>query len=61
MIGDFELTGASAFQLFIKPLVNAWTWDQDRIDRGCNCVIGPSGNLDSFCRYYSGASGDERK
>lgn len=51
MIGDFALTGASAFQLFIKPLVNAWTWDQDSIDRGCIRVIGPSGNLKSFSRY----------
>ena len=42
------------FRLFIKPFMDAWTWDQDRIDRCCTHVIRPDGKLDSFCRYYSG-------
>ncbi len=47
---------ASAFRLFIKPFMDAWTWDEDRIDRCCTHVIRPDGKLDSFCRYYSGFS-----
>jgi hypothetical protein len=34
--------------------MDAWTWDEDRIDRCCTHVIRPDGKLDSFCRYYSG-------
>jgi uncharacterized radical SAM superfamily Fe-S cluster-containing enzyme len=42
------------FRLMVKPFMDAWTWDQDRIDRCCTHVIRPDGSLDSFCRYYSG-------
>jgi len=45
--------GAAAFRLFIKPFMDAWTWDEDRIDRCCTHVIRPDGKLDSFCRYYA--------
>ena len=45
--------GADApFRMFIKPFMDAWTFDQDRIDRCCTHVIRPDGSLDSFCRYY---------
>ena len=50
----FELKESDTFRLFIKPFMDAWTWDQDRIDRCCTHVIRPDGQLDSFCRYYSG-------
>lgn len=50
----FEMKERDAFRLFIKPFMDAWTWDQDRIDRCCTHVIRPDGKLDSFCRYYSG-------
>jgi uncharacterized radical SAM superfamily Fe-S cluster-containing enzyme len=50
----FEMKERDAFRLFIKPFMDAWTWDQDRIDRCCTHVIRPDGMLDSFCRYYSG-------
>jgi uncharacterized radical SAM superfamily Fe-S cluster-containing enzyme len=50
----FELQESDTFRLFIKPFMDAWTWDQDRIDRCCTHVIRPDGALDSFCRYYSG-------
>jgi hypothetical protein len=40
------------FRVFIKPFMDAWTYDQDRIDRCCTHVIRPDGELDSFCRYY---------
>ncbi len=46
--------GNATFRLFIKPFMDAWTWDEDRIDRCCTHVIRPDGKLDSFCRYYSG-------
>ena len=45
--------GSAAFRLFIKPFMDAWTWDEDRIDRCCTHVIRPDGKLDSFCRYYA--------
>lgn len=49
----FEMKEKDAFRLFIKPFMDSWTWDQDRIDRCCTHVIRPDGKLDSFCRYYS--------
>lgn len=49
----FEMKEKDAFRLFIKPFMDAWTWDEDRIDRCCTHVIRPDGKLDSFCRYYS--------
>ncbi len=45
--------GADApFRFFIKPFMDASTFDQDRIDRCCTHVIRPDGSLESFCRYY---------
>ncbi len=49
----FEMKEKDAFRIFIKPFMDTWTWDQDRIDRCCTHVIRPDGKLDSFCRYYS--------
>jgi len=54
LLKRFELDESHAFRLFIKPFMDAWTWDEDRIDRCCTHVIRPDGKLDSFCRYYSG-------
>ncbi len=54
LLRRFELDASHTFRLFIKPFMDAWTWDQDRIDRCCTHVIRPDGRLDSFCRYYSG-------
>jgi uncharacterized radical SAM superfamily Fe-S cluster-containing enzyme len=45
---------SNTFRFFIKPFMDAATWDNDRIDRCCTHVIRPDGKLDSFCRYYSG-------
>lgn len=53
MLKQFELDERSTFRLFIKPFMDAWTWDEDRIDRCCTHVIRPDGQLDSFCRYYA--------
>jgi uncharacterized radical SAM superfamily Fe-S cluster-containing enzyme len=54
LLKEFEMDESNTFRLFIKPFMDAWTWDQDRIDRCCTHVIRPDGKLDSFCRYYSG-------
>jgi hypothetical protein len=54
LLKKFEMNESNTFRLFIKPFMDAGTWDQDRIDRCCTHVIRPDGKLDSFCRYYSG-------
>jgi hypothetical protein len=54
LLKKFEMNESNTFRLFIKPFMDALTWDQDRIDRCCTHVIRPDGRLDSFCRYYSG-------
>lgn len=56
LLKQFELDETHTFRLFIKPFMDAHTWDEDRIDRCCTHVIRPDGKLDSFCRYYSGFS-----
>jgi len=53
LLKKFELDETHTFRLFIKPFMDAWTWDEDRIDRCCTHVIRPDGQLDSFCRYYA--------
>lgn len=54
LLKKFEMDETHTFRLFIKPFMDAWSWDQDRIDRCCTHVITPEGKLDSFCRFYSG-------
>ena len=54
LLKTMELTESMAFRIMVKPFMDAWTWDEDRIDRCCTHVIRPDGRLDSFCRYYSG-------
>lgn len=54
LLKKFELEEKDTFRLFIKPFMDAATWDEDRIDRCCTHVIRPDGALDSFCRYYLG-------
>lgn len=48
-----EIGPDDVFRLFLKPFMDAWTYDQDRIDRCCVHVIGENGRLDSFCRHYA--------
>lgn len=52
IIRALEISPDQPFRMFIKPFMDAWTYDQDRIDRCCTHVIRPDGRLDSFCRYY---------
>lgn len=54
LLKQFEMDASNTFRILIKPFMDAWTWDEDRIDRCCTHVIRPDGKLDSFCRYYSG-------
>jgi 7,8-dihydro-6-hydroxymethylpterin dimethyltransferase len=61
LLKQFELDESHTFRLFIKPFMDAATWDEDRIDRCCTHVIRPDGKLDSFCRYYSGFADDKAK
>ncbi len=56
LLKTLERTRSMAFRIMVKPFMDAWTWDEDRIDRCCTHVIRPDGGLDSFCRYYSGFS-----
>jgi hypothetical protein len=62
LLHELEIDETHTFRLFIKPFMDAWTWDEDRIDRCCTHVIRPDGALDSFCRYYANiaASGAKR-
>ena len=54
ILRQYELREKDTFRLFVKPFMDAWSWDEDRIDRCCTHVIRQDGSLDSFCRYYSG-------
>jgi uncharacterized radical SAM superfamily Fe-S cluster-containing enzyme len=53
ILKKFELDESHTFRILVKPFMDAWTWDEDRIDRCCTHVIRPDGKLDSFCRYYA--------
>ena len=59
LLKKLEIGPDQPFRIFIKPFMDASTYDQDRIDRCCTHVIRPDGTLDSFCHYYlsGGASG----
>ncbi len=52
VLKELEIGPDQPFRIFIKPFMDAWTFDQDRIDRCCTHVIRRDGTLDSFCRYY---------
>jgi uncharacterized radical SAM superfamily Fe-S cluster-containing enzyme len=53
MLKQFEIGPQSILRLVIKPFMDAWTYDQHRVDRCCVHVIGPGGSLESFCRHYA--------
>ncbi|MFO0830626.1 MAG: radical SAM protein [Phycisphaerales bacterium] len=57
LLKAMELGPDAPFRVFIKPFMDAWTFDQDRIDRCCTHVIRKDGSLDSFCRYYLAGGG----
>ena len=39
------------FVIGIKPFMDAWTYDQDRIDKCCVHIISAEGTPVSFCEY----------
>ena len=39
------------FRIVIKPFMDAYTYDQDRVDECCVHVIRPGGKAISFCRF----------
>ncbi|MBC8870047.1 MAG: prolipoprotein diacylglyceryl transferase [Planctomycetes bacterium] len=39
------------FRVIIKPFMDAYTYDQDRIDECCVHIIRPGGRAVSFCRF----------
>jgi len=53
LLKSLEVGPDDVLRLFIKPFMDAWTYDQDRIDRCCVHVVGEDGQLDSFCRHYA--------
>ena len=53
LLKELEIGPDNVFRIFIKPFMDAWTYDQDRIDRCCVHVVTEDGNLESFCRHYA--------
>lgn len=53
ILKSLEVGPRKVLRLVIKPFMDAWTYDQHRVDRCCVHVIGPQGQLDSFCRHYA--------
>src|SRR5206468_7889647 len=41
LLKGLELKASMTFRLMVKPFMDAWTWDQDRIDRCCTHVVRP--------------------
>jgi uncharacterized radical SAM superfamily Fe-S cluster-containing enzyme len=39
------------FRIIIKPFMDAYTYDQDRVDECCIHIIRPGGESVSFCRF----------
>ena len=39
------------FRIVIKPFMDAWTYDQSRVDECCIHVIRPGGEAVSFCQF----------
>lgn len=56
-VGDaIECCGIEAkpeeiFRVVVKPFMDAWTYDQSRIDECCTHIIRPDGSGVSFCRH----------
>ncbi|MBX2852155.1 MAG: radical SAM protein [Phycisphaeraceae bacterium] len=53
VLKQLEIGPDDVLRLFIKPFMDAWTYDQHRIDRCCVHVVGEGGSLESFCRHYA--------
>ncbi len=53
VLKHLEVGPDDVLRLFIKPFMDALTYDQHRIDRCCVHVVGEGGRLESFCRHYA--------
>lgn len=53
LLKEYLHEDADVFRIFIKPFMDARSWDERRIANCCTHVIRPDGSLDSFCRYYA--------
>lgn len=53
VLHELEIGPDDVLRIFVKPFMDAWTYDQHRIDRCCVHVIGEGGKLESFCRHYA--------
>jgi len=53
VLKQLEIGPDDVLRLFIKPFMDAWTYDQHRVDRCCVHVVGEGGSLESFCRHYA--------
>jgi uncharacterized radical SAM superfamily Fe-S cluster-containing enzyme len=53
ILKQLEIGPGNVFRIFIKPFMDVWTYDQDRIDRCCVHVVGAGGKLESFCLKYA--------
>lgn len=53
ILKQLEIGPDHVFRIFIKPFMDVWTYDQDRIDQCCVHVVGEDGRLESFCRHYA--------
>ncbi len=55
VLSEKSQNGAGAWDqmltISIKPFMDAWTYDQDRIDKCCVHILDHDGNPVSFCEY----------
>jgi uncharacterized radical SAM superfamily Fe-S cluster-containing enzyme len=51
-LATYGVSRSDIKMVFIKPFMDARTWDAARIASCCTHVLTPTGEIDSFCRYY---------
>jgi hypothetical protein len=55
LVGDLPAAGPDAwgglFAIGVKPFMDAYTYDQDRIDKCCVHIVARDGTPVSFCEY----------
>jgi uncharacterized radical SAM superfamily Fe-S cluster-containing enzyme len=54
-----EMPPKQIFRVTVKPFMDAWTYDQARIDECCLHIIQPDGEPISFCEYNVRVRGQE--
>ena len=51
LLKDIQIGPGQPFRIFIKPFMDAHTYDQDRVDKCCVHVVDRSGAPVSLCEY----------